>query len=142
MADIIEKTIKLRASSGWIWNALTDAGELENWWSEEVVLEPKVGGKFREPWEDDDGEEQLASGKVLEMKKEKLIVFTWKEKSWPKNAITECSFEIVDNGKERELTLTHSGWETLPEDEREDIMKDFKVGWSYHLKELKSYLDD
>lgn len=142
MKDIIELSINLKASIGWIWNALTDRGELENWWSEDVVLEPKVGGNFREPWENDEGKSQLASGKVLEMKKEKFIAFTWKEKDWPKEAITKCSFSISDDGKMRTLTVRHEGWESLPEATRSQLLKDFKIGWNYHLKELKSYLDD
>ena len=140
--NIIEQTIKLKASTGWIWNALTDRGELANWWSEDVILEPKKGGAFKEPWEDDEGKKQVASGKVVELKKEKLIVFTWREKDWPKDAITECSFVIEDAGSIRTLTVVHEGWETLPEAKRAQMMKDFKVGWGYHLKELKSYLDD
>ena len=142
MKDSIEMSIKLKASAGWIWNALTDRGELANWWSEDVVLEPKVGGAFKEPWEDDTGKRQLASGKVLKLKKEQFITYTRKEKTWPKEATTECSLKIEDTGKERILTLTHSGWETLPEPLKKAAMKDFKLGWSYHLKELKSYLDD
>lgn len=142
MSEVIELSVKLKASKGWIWNALTDRGELENWWSEDVILEPKVGGNFKEPWEDDEGQRQLASGKVTALKKEKLITFTWKEKSWPTKAQTLCTFTIEDSGSERILSLRHEGWETLPEDQRKKIMKDFKVGWTYHLKELKSYLDD
>ncbi|AFY01449.1 SRPBCC family protein [Bdellovibrio bacteriovorus] len=142
MKDSIELSIKLKASSGWIWNALTDRGELENWWSESVVLEPKVGGAFKEPWIDDEGDKQMASGKVVKLKKEQFITFTWKEKSWPKTATTECTFTIEDNGKERVLSLEHSGWDTLPAEIRTKTIKDFKVGWGYHLKELKSYLDD
>lgn len=142
MKDSILLSIKIKANPGWIWHALTDRGELENWWSEDVILEPKVGGSFKEPWEDDEGQRQLASGKVLALKKENFITFTWKEKSWPKTAMTECTFTIEDNGKERVLTIEHTGWDSLPEAERSKTMKDFKVGWTYHLKELKSYLDD
>ncbi|MGZ3770442.1 MAG: SRPBCC family protein [Bdellovibrio sp.] len=142
MTEMIELTVTLKASAGWIWNALTDRGELENWWSEDIVLEPKVGGAFREPWEDDNGKKQLASGKVTALKKEQFIRFTWKEKDWPKEAVTTCTFEIKDNGKNRTLTVRHDGWESVPESKRAQLLKDFKIGWTYHLKELKSYLDE
>lgn len=142
MKDVIELSVTLKASAGWIWNALTDKGELENWWSEDVILEPKKGGLFKEPWENDEGQRQLASGKVVGIKKEELITFTWKEKDWPREAETRCSFIIADNGKNRTLTVRHEGWETLPEAKRSTLIKDFKIGWTYHLKELKSYLDD
>lgn len=142
MKDVIELSVDLKASAGWIWNALTDKDELSNWWGEKIVLEPKKGGVFKEPWEDDEGNRQVASGQVLEVKKEQFIRFTWQEKNWPKNAITECSFSIEDAGTKRILTLTHSGWDSFPKEKKAGIMKDFKTGWGYHLKELKSYLDD
>lgn len=141
MKLVIEQSVTIYASAGWLWNALTDASELENWWGEDIVLQAKVGGQFREPWEDDDGNDCLASGKVLSVKKEKQITFSWKEKGWPPKSITECSFEIEDKGKSCVLKVTHSGWETLPEKLQKPLMKDFKVGWGYHLKELKEYLE-
>lgn len=138
----IEMNINVKASVGEVWNALTDRDELENWWSEEVVLEPRVGGKFQENWEDDDGQKQIASGKVLSVQDQKLISFTWREKNWPKTAQTECVFEITPDGKKSTLTMQHKGWETLPEPLRTTSLRDFKVGWSYHMKELKAYLDE
>jgi uncharacterized protein YndB with AHSA1/START domain len=139
---IIEQDIRIYASAAWIWKALTDPSEIENWWSDEVVLEAKVGGAFREVWEDDDGKKQLASGKVLKLKNNEFITFTWREKDWPKTANTQCTLTIQDQGKHRTLTVAHAGWETLPEADRTQTMKDFKVGWNYHLKELQAYLDD
>lgn len=142
MKDQIELNITVRASTEEVWHALTDADELENWWGEGVKLEPKVGGQFREKWEDDEGQVQVASGKVLEIKSKKWIRFTWVEKSWPKGAITECAYEIAAAGPDKStLTVRHTGWETLPESLLAKTVKDFKTGWTYHLKELKEYLD-
>jgi uncharacterized protein YndB with AHSA1/START domain len=135
-------SVTIRATAAEIWRALTDRDDLEEWWSEGVTLEPKVGGKFREAWEDDEGKKQLASGKVLAVKANKEIHFTWNEKNWAKDAFTECLIVIEDNKTNRTLTLKHSGWEIFPAGKRATLMKDFEVGWTYHLKELKSFLDD
>lgn len=142
MKDQIEFSIEVRGTAAEIWRALTDRDDLENWWSDEVILEPKVGGKFQEIWEDDDRSKGLASGKVLSLEIKKHITFTWREKDWPKEAQTECSFIIEEMGAKRIFTVKHSGWQSLPEKSRAKIMKDFQLGWSYHLKELKAYLDD
>lgn len=140
---IIEQSIVVKASHLELWHALTDADELENWWGDGVVIEAKVGGKFCEKWQDDEGNNQVASGKVLSVKDKKEIKFTWQEKNWPKAAVTECSFLIQEQAANKcMLTVRHTGWETLPEALREQCLKDFKIGWSYHLKELKSYLDE
>jgi uncharacterized protein YndB with AHSA1/START domain len=142
MSEVIEQSFVTKASVGEIWHALTDRDELENWWGEGVILDPKTGGKFCEPWEDDDGSRKMASGKVLAAKANKEITFTWTEKEWPKTAETQVTFTISDDGKLRSLKLKHSGWEKLPEAKRAATLKDFKIGWSYHMKELKSYLDE
>jgi len=42
----------------------------------------------------------------------------------------------------RMIKIKHEGWETLPEKEQAQTIKDFKTGWGYHLKELKAYLDE
>jgi uncharacterized protein YndB with AHSA1/START domain len=142
LSNLIELKITVKASTGEVWHALTDKDELENWWGEGVTLEPKVGGQFKEKWEDDDGNKQLASGKVISVKNKKQITFSWVEKEWPKGAVTECTFEIAEAGPGKSLLMVrHAGWETLPEARRAKILKDFKTGWDFHLKELKEYLD-
>ncbi|MFS4460483.1 SRPBCC family protein [Bdellovibrio sp. HCB2-146] len=138
----IELSVKIYATSAEIWSALTDKDELEEWWSEGVTLEPKVGGKFREAWEDDRGTSQLATGKVLAVKAKNEIRFTWREKDWPQEASTECLIQIEDQKSHRVLSVVHTGWNKLPEGKRAKLINDFKVGWGYHLQELKSYLDD
>jgi len=140
--EIIEQSIEVKATAGEVWHALTDKDELENWWSEDVTLEGRVGGKFQEHWEDDEGKAQLASGKVIEVKDKKFISFTWREKDWPQAAQTLCSFAIETLGAKCKLTMKHEGWEALPESLRKSLLKEFKIGWTYHLKELKAYLDE
>lgn len=141
-SDDIELSVKIYATAAEIWSALTDQDELEEWWSEGVTLEPKVGGKFREAWKDDKGTAQLASGKVLAVKPKNEIRFSWREKDWLNDIYTECSIQIEDEKKHRVLTVVHTGWNKLPEGKRTKLINDFKVGWGYHLQELKSYLDD
>lgn len=138
---IIEASITVKAQPAYIWQALTDSDDLENWWGEGVKLEPIKNGNFKEFWQDDEGNEHVASGKVRSLVVNKEIVFTWKEKFWPKESITECKISIEDNGKFRTIHIQHKGWETLPAADQKKTMKDFRTGWSYHLKELQAYLD-
>lgn len=142
MKNTIELSINVRATAAEVWGALTDSDELENWWSEDVKLEPRVGGQFREAWEDDEGKAQLASGKVTALKPKQEITFSWREKDWPNDVTTLCTFSIKDDKNQRIITVLHSGWEHLPENKRAQLVADFSLGWKYHLKELKAYLDD
>lgn len=142
MALSIHKKLKIKAPVGWVWNALTDKSEIENWWSEYVELQPKKGGLFKESWLDDKGNKQLATGKVLSVKKLDHITFTWVEKTWPKTAQTVCHLQFTTQDNFCTLELTHEGWESLPKELQKPTMKDFEVGWKYHFEELKSYLED
>lgn len=142
MKNLIELSITVRATAAEVWGALTDSDELENWWSEDVKLEARVGGQFREIWEDDEGKAQLASGKVIAVKPKQEITFSWREKDWPKDITTLCTFLIQDDKNQRTITVRHSGWENLPEKKQAKLVEDFSLGWKYHLKELKAYLDD
>ncbi|HEY1079781.1 MAG TPA: SRPBCC domain-containing protein [Bdellovibrio sp.] len=141
--DNVQESIKIYASPAEVWGALTDSDELENWWSEDVTLEPKKGGKFREAWLDDAGGKQLASGEVIAVKAKQEITFTWKEKNWDKSQQTQCTITINEDGKHSVVTVTHEGWNTFTDEKKKKkTMSDFSVGWKYHLQELKSYLED
>lgn len=140
--EIIEITTTIYSSLDEIWWALTDPDQTEDWWGEGVIIEPRVGGKFCEPWEDDNGGKQLASGKVISVTPKKEITFTWTEKNWPATAVTQCSIQISEEGNKQIVLLKHTGWETLPSEKRIQSIIDFRLGWTYHLKELKSYLED
>ena len=71
---IVEISVSVKATPEEIWQVLTDPDELENWWGDGVRLEPKVGGVFSEPWEDDKGTRQMASGQVKSIKKKQEIL--------------------------------------------------------------------
>ncbi len=140
-ALIIEQSISVKASVEEAWHAWTDRDELENWWGESVLLEPKLNGRFQEKWEDDKGMAQVASGLVLKLKRFEFISFSWREKTWPPKVETLCEIHFKKNKSNTVIELRHSGWENLPAQLQIQMMKDFKLGWGYHLKELKAYLD-
>jgi uncharacterized protein YndB with AHSA1/START domain len=142
---VIEQSITVKANAGEVWHALTDPDELENWWGEGVVLQAREGGKFQERWEDDEGVIQLATGNVKVVKDKRQITFTWREKGWPTQSFTECTFLIEPQGpggSVSKITMRHAGWESLSTSIRDQLLKDFKIGWNYHMKELKAYLDE
>lgn len=141
MTPFIQKSVTLHADPKRIWRALTNEKDLAKWWSDGVVIQPEAGGLFKEPWTDSEGQAQLATGKVLNAIDEKELKFTWHERDWPENWETECTIKIEDEGDDRILTVTHDGWEHLPEEKREALLQDFEIGWGLHLKELKSFVD-
>lgn len=46
----IDREIAIRAPAARVFRALTEAGELERWWTTRATSEPRPGGRFRYEW--------------------------------------------------------------------------------------------
>gem|GEM_PF-1524524 len=135
---VIYKQLILSASKNKVWSALTENKELSKWWNKGVRLEPFFGGQFYEPW----GEGQLATGKVLELKKMDSITFTWHEKYWKKYENTKCTFTLKELSGTTVLEVRHSGWEIFKDSEkRARLVKGFRKGWDDLLPKLKKHIE-
>ena len=72
-----------------VWKALTDPDELEEWFANDVELDPREGGEGVFRW--DDGEERHA--KVVEAEPgEKLVL------GWDDDGTVELTLEEVEEG--------------------------------------------
>ena len=67
------REIELDSAPGEVWRALTDPAELEQWFANDVELDPEVGGEGTFRW--DDGDERHAV--VEEVEPERRLAFTW-----------------------------------------------------------------
>ena len=137
--DTIEKKCFLRADSVTVWKSLTEPQQIAQWWQEGIRLEPIVGGIFHEPWTDQKGEAHLASGTVTAVEEHRYISFTWREREWPPQLVTHCSFFLENRDDGTGLVLRHSGWQKFSEGERERLQAGFSAGWDSILKSLQAY---
>ena len=135
----VHKTLVTKTSKNRVWKALTNEKELEKWWGKGVRLEPHPGGEFYEPW----GDGQLATGKVLEVKKNDFIKFTWKEKYFQGSEQTTCNFFLSEKDGITTLEVNHHGWESFSDlEQRLKLIKGFEKGWDLLLERLKKYFDE
>ncbi len=90
-------------------------------------VKAKVGGSF--------SAFDMLSGKFLELQKNKLIVQTWRSKSWKKSdrdSVLSLRFEKYRNGTRIELVHAH-----VPDHDFVDI----QLGWEkYYWIPLRKYL--
>ncbi len=134
----ILKSITLQASQEQVWSALTNEGDLSQWWNQGVKLEPYLGGLFYEPW----GNNQLATGTVKNLALLNFIEFTWREKYWQTSEVTLCRFSLKEVNGSTLLQVKHSGWNTFKSsDDRKKMIKGFESGWDFLLPKLKKFLD-
>jgi uncharacterized protein YndB with AHSA1/START domain len=72
-----------------VWQALTDPGELEEWFANDVELDPREGGEGIFRW--DDGEERHAT--VVEAEPGERLVLDWDDEG-----TVELTLEEVEEG--------------------------------------------
>ena len=143
MSDLeVRKSIEIDASPEVVFKAISDPGELTNWFPEAAILEPMAGGKTKFTFSKDSkrticarDHDKINEGRVLEFVKNKKLVYTWQHKDEPDFPETIVTWELEEISKNKtRLTLTHTGFAN------KDQAKGHSEGWSFFLNELTSYL--
>jgi uncharacterized protein YndB with AHSA1/START domain len=95
-------------------------GRMTDWWpsdrftfgpgrSHEVLIEPRVGGRFYERYRD---REEFTIGYVLAWEPPERVAFTWQSPSWPVPTQVNVRF-VVEEPSITRVEVEHSGWELL-----------------------------
>jgi uncharacterized protein YndB with AHSA1/START domain len=104
----VEREIVVPAPAEEVWAALTEAERLEEWFANEVELDPTEGGEGRFRW--DDGDERRAV--VVEAVPERRFVFDWDESPGSTSRVA-IELEPVEDGTRVRVTETlGAGWGT------------------------------
>ncbi len=133
MPDIMH-LIKINASPERVYEALTTAEDISNWWTRDAVLDSKIGGT---------GEfgfyERETVTKVSVDKLEPPVHVGWKTIS--SNAPggwhgTTMTFDLRAEGSATVLSFAHRGFEHA-----DDGYACVTTGWDYYLVSLQQYLE-
>lgn len=122
---VVERTFD--APVALVWKALTEPDSIRQWSFDMKGFAPKVGAEFEFTGGDPKGVKYLHRGKVMEVKPEKKLAYSWRYEGHPGDSLV--SFELFPEGRKTRLKLTHEGLETfpkLPAFER----KNFMAGWT------------
>jgi len=136
----IRKTIDVNASPEVVFKALTDDNELTQWFPDQAILEPKVGGKMKFTFFAKNAEnldrDFFPEGEIIEFIPNKKLAYTWKPNSipdFPRTVVT-WNLEKIDENKTR-IVLVHSGFTGKPT----ELFKDHNAGWDYFTERLVSH---
>jgi uncharacterized protein YndB with AHSA1/START domain len=133
---VIERLLPGPASR--IWTYLTDS-EMRRKWLASGAMEEKAGTAFELVWRNDEltdppgnrpdafGEEMRMTSRILEVQKDKRLVFTWGESG-------EVAFDLRPEGEEILLTVTHRRIS-----DRANLLM-VGAGWHMHLDILAAKL--
>jgi len=102
----IEREIVLPATPDEVWEAITEAERLEEWFATEVELDPQPGGEGVFRW--GDGDERHAV--VREAEPGERLVLDWDDEGEVVLELTE-----VDGGTRLHVTETSPEWSTALE---------------------------
>lgn len=103
---MIRKEIVLPADRDDVWDALTDAERLEDWFANEVELELRPGGEASFRWSN--GEERHAT--VTEVDPERRLAFDWDDEG-----TVEFTLDDDVNGTRLVVVESSPAWSTALE---------------------------
>ncbi len=137
-AIVVEQTFN--APIAVVWKAITDKDQMRQWFFDPIAeFEPKIGfeTQFKVRCED---QEYVHLWKVTNVVPERRIAYQWRYGGYPGNSLVTWELSEVRDGTN--LTLTHEGHETFPQDDPIFSRESGQAGWEYFLQEsLKAFLE-
>lgn len=135
---IVEIHAVIKDNAERVWQALTDARQMQKWYFNISKFQPELGFKFKF----EGGEEHkryLHLCEVIEVKPNKKLTYTWEYQDY--EGQSEVCFELESRENRTILKISHKGLETFTNPDF--APEKFKDGWNFLLKEsLKGYLEE
>jgi len=114
-----------------VFEYLADSSKLPEWFPDQAIMEPQLGGKYHFRWKDAEG---VWSGVVTEFIRGNTLAYTWRPPG--EQYETNVRYRLFPQGAETLVELTHSGFTGTVAQEK--AVK----AWSFYLQNLKSVIED
>jgi uncharacterized protein YndB with AHSA1/START domain len=122
-----------------VWKALTDQGQMRQWFFEAMTdFRPETGfeTQFNVRCENRD---YLHIWKVTDVVPGEKIAYGWRYAGYRGDSTVVWELSKTPNGTK--LSLTHQGHETFPQDDPAFSWESCRAGWEYFVREsLKAFL--
>ena len=146
--DAIVSEIEIAAPAQRVFKALSDAGELKQWFSGPECpakfwkMDARVGGRYSYATEKgsivvNGVSEFECQGEILACDPPRLLVYTWIA-NWhdTPGARTVVRWELTEKGSGTHVRVTHSGLTNLPV-----ARKDYAGGWPEVVEMLRKFVE-
>lgn len=128
----------LAASPERVWNALTRKEEMKEWYFELSAFKAEPGFTFSFNG-GDETKTYLHQCRVTEVIPQRKLQYTWKYPGFPGESL--LSFELIPQGANTLLRVTHEGLDSFPQDNPDFARENFSAGWNHIIgKSLPDYL--
>ena len=135
-AVVIERTFAAPVAR--VWKALTDVGEMKQWYFDLKEFKPEVGFEF-EFIVEHEGMTYHHLCNNIEVLPQKKLAYTWRYKGHEGNSLV--TLELFADGDKTRLKLTHQGLETFPKTPS-FARKSFVEGWTQIIgSSLKEFVE-
>jgi uncharacterized protein YndB with AHSA1/START domain len=140
----IERELRIDASPEVVYEAISSAEHLREWWPDEAELDPVIGGAgsvtFGDPTSPDAKSEALI---VVEADPPRRFAFRWVYEDAPATETNSLlvTFDLIASGDGTVLRFSEAGfrergWEAAV---LEEAYLDHSRGWDYFLPRLAAY---
>jgi uncharacterized protein YndB with AHSA1/START domain len=134
---VIERTFDAPIKK--VWEALTDANEMKQWYFDIPSFKPRVGFEF-EFTAGSPEKSYVHKCKVAEVIVGEKLSYSWRYDGYPGNSIV--TFELFEEGQKTRLKLTHEGLETFPNHLADFAKESFVKGWTHIVRiSLKDFVE-
>lgn len=129
----------LNAPPARVWKALTDAGQMRQWYFNLPDFKAEPGFEFE--FTAGSKERQYRHlCKVTEVDPNRKLAYSWRYADYPGDS--EVSFELFPEGDKTRLRLTHKGLHTFPKDHADFAPESFSKGWNHLIgKSLAEFVE-
>lgn len=133
MPDIMH-LINIHTPPERVYQALTTAEGIRNWWTRDADLDAQIGGtgEFRFSYEGT----VVTTVRVEELKPPIRVVWKTISSFRPEWSGTTITFDLRSEGSDTMLSFAHCGFE-----ETDEIYALTTTGWGYYLVSLQQYLE-
>jgi uncharacterized protein YndB with AHSA1/START domain len=133
---IVERTFN--APLARVWQALTDAGQMREWYFDLKEFRAEVGFEF-EFVVKHEGTTYHHLCRVIDVVPQRKLAYSWRYKGEPGDSLV--TFELFAEGGKTRVKVTHTGIETFPKTPAY-ARKNFEAGWTQLIgAELKQFVE-
>jgi uncharacterized protein YndB with AHSA1/START domain len=136
---IVERTFYAPVKT--VWKAISDHDTMIKWYFDIAKFKPEVGFKFQFTAVGEDGIKKFVHlCEVKEVIPQKKLSYSWRYEGYPGDTLV--TWELFEEGDKTRLKLTHTGFETFPEEALEIRRENFVAGWTDIVgRSLKGFLE-
>jgi uncharacterized protein YndB with AHSA1/START domain len=136
----VERSVLIDASPQRVWQALTDPAHLEQWYAPGCPWEiPALQAGATVKFHNTEADIQLATIEVLEPLRE--FSLRWQLDPMHPGLTLSNSFRLEPENSSTRVTISQAGYDSLPEDMRQEQLDQDAAAYTAIVESLKNYLE-